>query len=167
MNDNNKPDYVHAVAPWIRGRQIAVYLRGREKPMTGLTVCAVYPSVIVARWNSSTHLIANDQIIAIRFSGDCDPVRDRDHPLHRTTALKRSSEEQRDAPRPYPVPAETGSAPPERVPAFVSGRHAVRQALENTTESLTDPKQLSPASPESNDRSAQRVNTPRQTPETE
>jgi len=71
-----------SIRPYIRGRQISIYLVGREKPMTRLTVCAVFPLVIVARWNSSTHLIPWHNISAIRFSPDCDPCRDINHPLH-------------------------------------------------------------------------------------
>jgi len=159
-NNNHKPDFARAVAPWIRGKQIAVYLRGREKPMTGLTVCAVYPSVIVARWNSSTHLINNEAIIAIRFAPDCDPTRDRDHPLHANVSLRRSAESPQPPPKDYPTPSDNPADALQNDPAYISGAALIRFATEKLTEGLTSPKSLSPGSPTRHDRPAQRVNTP-------
>lgn len=84
MADNNKTPktFLESVAPWIRGYQLSVYVRGREKPVTGLTVCSVQAGVLIGRWNSSTHLIPLDAIAYIRFAPDCDPCREPKHPLH-------------------------------------------------------------------------------------
>jgi len=84
MPNNNKTPktFLELVAPSIRGYQISVYLTGREKPVTGVTVCSVQPRVLIGRWNSSTHLIPLEAIAYIRFAPDCDPVRDPTHPLH-------------------------------------------------------------------------------------
>jgi len=79
---------LQAVAPYIKGKQIAVYLRGREKPLTGLTVCHIWPNLLIARWNSSTHLIPGSQISFIRFAPDCDPCRDINHPLYEIVRTK-------------------------------------------------------------------------------
>ena len=69
MPNANKPPrtFLELVAPWIRGYQLSLYLRGREKPVTGVTVCSVLPGVLIGRWNSSTHLIPLDAISYIRF----------------------------------------------------------------------------------------------------
>lgn len=82
------PGYLMAVRSWIIGQQISVYLRGRDKPMTELTVCAVYPSVLIARANSSTHLIPAQAIITIRYMPDSEPGRNVQHPLHHKVAQK-------------------------------------------------------------------------------
>jgi len=181
-NNNHLIDFGRAVAPWIRGRQISVYLRGRDKPMTGLTVCAVYPSVIVARWNSSTHLIPIVAIVAIRFAPDCDPVRDRDHQLHTNVSLKRDVQQRRDAPRPtdlqkkkhakgpdaapqaeprpYPVPADT---PPDDLQAdrsFISGGRLVHDVLARMAKGAGIRIPAHSGSPTRDDRDTQRVNTP-------
>ena len=85
-------DQVHTflryAAPWIRDCQIAVYLQGRQKPMTELTVCGVYAHILVARANSSTHLIPTDKIVTIRFAPDSEPGRNPNHPLHSTVRRK-------------------------------------------------------------------------------
>ena len=89
MSSNALPHpYLKAIAPYIRGRQIAVYLRGRDKPITELTVCAVYPGVLVCRANSSTHLINPDNILFARFAPDSEPGRDPTHSLHSTVQQK-------------------------------------------------------------------------------
>lgn len=84
MPNNHKTmkTFLESVAPWIRGYQLSVYLRGRDKPVTGVTVCSVQPGVLIGRWNSSTHLIPLEAIAYIRFAPDCDPCRDPAHPLH-------------------------------------------------------------------------------------
>jgi len=89
-NNNKSPKtFLQEVAPWIRGHQLSVYVRGREKPLTGVTVCAVQPGVLIGRWNSSTHLIPLEAITYIRFAPDCDPCRDPTHPLHDTVQSHR------------------------------------------------------------------------------
>jgi len=181
-NNNHSPDFARAVAPWIRGRQVSIYLRDRQKPMTALTVCAVYPSVIVARWNSSTHLIPNDAIVAIRFAPDCDPTRDRDHPLHTNVTLKTDVQQRRDAPRPtdlqkknhaagadatpqaepkpYPVAAETppDDLQPER--DFISGGRLVHDVLARMARTAGIQVPAHSGSPRRDDRHTQRVNIP-------
>jgi len=87
-DNNNGASFLKAIAPWLKGCQIAVYLRGREKPMTELTVCGVYASVLVCRANSSTHLIPREQIVTIRFMPDSEPGRNVNHPLHSLVAQK-------------------------------------------------------------------------------
>lgn len=76
------PTFCEEIAPWVRGRKLAVYLRGRSKPWTGLVVKYVGRQTIVARWNSSTHLIPLGAIDGIRYAPDNDPCRDVTHPLH-------------------------------------------------------------------------------------
>lgn len=165
MNKNNhKPDYAKAIAPWIRGKQIAVYLRGRQAPMTGLTVCAIYPSVLVARWNSSTHLINNEAIVAIRFHGDCDPVRDRDHPLHANVSLRRSADSQQPPPKDYPKPPQPDAEALDKDPAYISGAALMRFAVEKLTNAVTQPQSLARGSSESDASSGQRVTTPANRP---
>lgn len=80
--------YLAAIAGHIRGRQIAVYLRGRDGPITELTVCGVYPHLLLCRANSSTHLINPENILFIRFAPDSEPGRDPTHPLHAAVAQK-------------------------------------------------------------------------------
>jgi len=107
MANNNKSvkTFLECVAPWIRGYQIAVYVRGREKPLTGLTVCSVSAGVLVGRWNSSTHLIPLDAIAYIRFAPDCDPCREPTHPLHATVQTHRPGDARGQAPaKPYRFP---------------------------------------------------------------
>lgn len=102
MNSNNNgASLLKAIAPWIKGCQIAVYLRGRQAPMVGLTVCGVYASVLVCRVNSSTYLIPREQIITVRFMPDSEPGRNVNHPLHSLVAQKgtHSLTGGRDAPR--------------------------------------------------------------------
>lgn len=77
-----------AVRSSILGRQIAVYMIGRQKPMTELTVCQITPELLIARANGSTHLINPRHILCIRFAPDSEPGRDRHHPLHDTVAQK-------------------------------------------------------------------------------
>lgn len=74
--------FLDTIRPWIQGEQISLYLEGRVKPVTGVTVCSVSPGVLVGRWNSSTHLIPLDKILYVRFSPDSDPCRRPEHPLH-------------------------------------------------------------------------------------
>ncbi|MBA7618446.1 hypothetical protein ES703_25772 [subsurface metagenome] len=87
-DNNNGASFLKAIAGWLKGCQIAVYVRGRQKPMTGLSVCGVYPSVLVCRANSSTHLIPREQIVTIRFMPDSEPGRNVNHPLHSLVAQK-------------------------------------------------------------------------------
>lgn len=70
-----------ALLPLIRGSVIAVYLAGREKPMTGLVVCGFAGPILIARSNSSTHLIPVDGIRCIRFAPDSEPGRSPRHKL--------------------------------------------------------------------------------------
>ncbi len=70
-----------ALLPLIRGSVIAVYLAGREKPMTGLVVCGFAGPILIARSNSSTHLIPVDGIRCIRFAPDSEPGRSPGHKL--------------------------------------------------------------------------------------
>lgn len=76
------PTFLTEIAPYVRGKKLAIYLRGRDKPITGLTVKHIQRRTIIARWNSSTHLIPLDSIAFIRFAPDCDPCRDTAHPLN-------------------------------------------------------------------------------------
>jgi hypothetical protein len=69
---------------YTRGDQVNVYLVGREKPLTGLTVCQVTATTLIARWNSSTHLIPVSRIAFVRYAPDADPCRRPDHKLHNT-----------------------------------------------------------------------------------
>ena len=104
MNNNKKPlkTFLEDVAPWIRGYQIAVYLKGRDKPATGVTVCSVQPRVLIGRWNSSTHLFPLEAIAYIRFAPDCDPCRDPTHPLHGTVQTHRPGDHRGQPPaKPY------------------------------------------------------------------
>jgi len=80
--NKNSKTYLDSIKPWIQGEQISLYLWGRVKPVTGVTVCSVSSDVLIGRWNSSTHLIAGDKILYIRFGPDSDPCRRPDHPLH-------------------------------------------------------------------------------------
>jgi len=80
--------YLAAIAHHIRGCQIAVYLRGRDKPMTELTVCGVYPHLLLCRANNSTHLINPENILCVRFAPDSEPGRDPNHPLHNQVQQK-------------------------------------------------------------------------------
>jgi len=157
---NHKPDFAKAIAPWVRGKQIAVYLRGREKPMTGLTVCAVYPSVLVARWESSTHLINNEAIVTIRFAPDCDPIRDRNHPLHANVSLPRDTDSRPPPAKDYPKPSEPAANAPERDHGFIAGRELMPDVLAKLGKSLQTPQQRPPRQPSSHARSPQRVKTP-------
>jgi len=87
MNQNqHAKTFIEAVTPHIKGRQISVYLLGRQPPMTELTVCAVDPHVLIARANNSTHLINPAHISAIRFAPDSEPGRQINHPLHSLVA---------------------------------------------------------------------------------
>jgi len=89
-NNNKSPKtYLDSIKPWIQGEQISLYLQGRVAPVTGVTVCSVSSDVLVGRWNSSTHLIAGDKILYIRFGPDSDPCRRPDHPLHNTVQSHR------------------------------------------------------------------------------
>lgn len=84
--DHNR--YLAAIAGYIRGKQIAVYLRGRDKPITELTVCGVYPNLLLCRANSSTHLVNPENILFIRFAPDSEPGRDVNHSLHSAVSQK-------------------------------------------------------------------------------
>jgi len=77
-----------ALLPLIRGSVVAVYLAGREKPMTGLAVCGFAGPVLIARSNSSTHLIPVDGIRCIRFAPDHEPGRDPKHKLFAIVSQK-------------------------------------------------------------------------------
>jgi len=104
MPNNNKTPktFLENVAPWIRGHQLSIYVRGRDKPLTGVTVCLVQPGVLIGRWNSSTHLIPLEAITYIRFAPDCDPCRDPKHPLHDTVQSHRPQGSQWQPPaKPY------------------------------------------------------------------
>jgi len=159
-NNTHKPDFAKAIAPWVRGKQISVYLRGRQTPMTGLTVCAVYPSVLVARWQSSTHLINNEAIVAIRFSPDCDPVRDRNHPLHSNVTLPRDTDSRPPPAKDYPKPAEPAADALQDTAGFITGRALMSEVLAKLGKSLETPQQRSPGQPSSDAGSPQRVKTP-------
>lgn len=84
MPNNNKTPktFLDRIKPWIQGEQISVYLQGRAKPVSGVTVCSVSSDVLIGRWNSSTHLIPLEAIAYIRFAPDSDPCRRPQHPLH-------------------------------------------------------------------------------------
>lgn len=84
MNQRPKqpPTFLQEIAPYVRGKKLAIYLRGRDTPITGLIVKHLQPRTLIARWNSSTHLIPLDAIAFIRFAPDCDPCRDSTHTLH-------------------------------------------------------------------------------------
>lgn len=98
------PTFLTETAPWIRGRKIAVYLRGRPKPWTGLTVKHVGRRCIVARWNSSTHIIPLSAIDGIRFAPDNDPTRVTTHPLHHTVNDRQPVPPNDAPPKPYDIP---------------------------------------------------------------
>lgn len=100
-DNNNGASFLKAIAPWVKGSQVSVYLRGRQAPMVGLTVCGVYASVLVCRVNSSTYLIPSEQIVTVRFMPDSEPGRNVQHPLHHTVAQKgtQAITGGRDAPR--------------------------------------------------------------------
>lgn len=101
-NDKTVKTFLQLVAPWIKGCQISVYVHGREKPLTGVTVCAVFPGVLIGRWSNSTHLIPLDAITYIRFMPDCDPCRQPPHPLHDTVATNRPGDRRGFTPaKPY------------------------------------------------------------------
>lgn len=90
MNEKHPAkSFLDSIKPWIQGEQISVYLQGRVKPVTGVTVCSVSSGVLVGRWNSSTHLIPLDKILYVRFAPDSDPCRRPEHPLHNTVQSHR------------------------------------------------------------------------------
>lgn len=99
-NRTHPPGFLEEIAPWIRGKKLAIYLRGRPKPWTGLIIKYVGHSTIVARWNSSTHLIPRAAIDGIRFAPDCDPCRDTQHSLHLCMS-SRSGVPPQTPPKPY------------------------------------------------------------------
>ena len=110
--DNGKPrSFTQAVAKWIRGRQVNIYVLGRAKPLTNLTVCSISDAVWVCRWNGSTHLIPPHKIIFIRWPPGRDPYDHPDHPLHETvkTGLRRTG---RAAPVGIPDGLKRGDAMP-------------------------------------------------------
>lgn len=76
------PSFLKEIAPWIRGKKLAIYLQGRNTPITGLTIKYIGHDVIVARWNSSTHLIPLHAVAYMRFAPDNDPCRDPTHTLN-------------------------------------------------------------------------------------
>lgn len=78
-----------ALLPLIRGSVVAVYLAGRDKPMTGLSVCGFAGPVLIARANGSTHLIPSSAIVCIRFAPDCEPGRDPKHKLYALVSQRR------------------------------------------------------------------------------
>lgn len=119
MNGNgSKRTFGQAVAKWIGGRQVSIYLKNRPKPLTGLTVCSISPAVWVCRWNGSTHLIPTHNISYLRFPPDQDPYDHPDHPLHETvkTGLRRTG-------RPAPVGIPDGLKRGDSLPIgdFLSG----------------------------------------------
>lgn len=108
---NQPKTFASTIAPWVTGRQISVYLSGRTAPMTGLTVIQCQDPVLIARWNSSTHLIPLRAIVAIRFAPDAEPCRNPDHPLSSVVNRRRTP------------PAPQKSSPPstdQRVAGVVS-----------------------------------------------
>lgn len=87
MNDKQHPStFLASVATHIKHAQISVYLIGRQPPMTELTVCGVFPHLLVARANGSTHLINPAHISCIRFAPDSEPGRNINHPLYSAVA---------------------------------------------------------------------------------
>jgi len=93
MSNNGKhPTFAQAVGKWVLGRQVNLYLFGRQKPLTGLTVCSISEAVWVCRWNGSTHLVPTKNISYLRFAPDSDPYDHPQHPLHETvkTRLRRT-----------------------------------------------------------------------------
>lgn len=80
--------FLREIAPWILGKNISLYLTGRPKPITDCTVKHVGKTVIVARWNASTHLVPIAKVQYIRFGPDAEPVRDITHPLHTTMTTR-------------------------------------------------------------------------------
>jgi len=89
--DTKPRTFLTEITPWLLGRQVSVYLSGRQAPLTGLTICHIGDHCIVARWNSSTHLIQRSQILFIRFAPDNDPCRDRTHSLHHCVSKHRAT----------------------------------------------------------------------------
>ena len=85
--EHTKTD-LNYLAPWIKGQVVSVYCKGRDRPMTGLYVCAVYPHILVCRANGSTHLFPQGNICCIRYSPDAEPARNPDHPLHSAVRQK-------------------------------------------------------------------------------
>jgi hypothetical protein len=114
---NQPTTFARSVAPWILGRQISVYLQGRPAPMTGLTVLQCQDQVLVARWNSSTHLIPTSAIVAIRFAPDADPCRDINHPLNSVVNRRR---------RPPPPKKSSPPSTDQRVAGVVSVGDLIR-----------------------------------------
>lgn len=93
MNQNSPKvtTFLTEIAPWVRGKMLAIYLKGRDAPITGLVVKHVGPNALIARWNSSTHLVPLNAIAFIRFAPDCDPCRDTKHPLHSCVSTRKPS----------------------------------------------------------------------------
>jgi hypothetical protein len=132
QDNGKKPTFLTETASWIIARQISVYLAGREKPMTDLTVCYVGADVLVCRWNSSTHLIQRSQILAIRFAPDCDPCRDIKHPLHRTVQIPRQTPP-RSHPLPDVEPSEADNTAGLKRLAEINAAIAARRHVKTTT----------------------------------
>lgn len=112
MNNNGKPHtFERAVATWILNRQVSIYLKARQKPLTGLTVCSISEAVWVCRWNGSTHLVPTKNISYLRFPPGSDPYDHPRHPLHETvkTRLRRTG---RSAPVGIPPGLKRGDAMP-------------------------------------------------------
>jgi hypothetical protein len=84
--------FLSEIAPWIRGKSVAIYLRGRPKPITDVSIRLVGKHALIGRWNSSTHLVPLAAIDYIRFSPDCDPCRDPHHPLHLTLNARKPTQ---------------------------------------------------------------------------
>lgn len=113
MHHQAKPPktFLDTIRPWIQGEQISIYLQGRIKPVTGVTVCSVSADVLVGRWNSSTHLIPVDKILYVRFAPDSDPCRRPEHPLHNTVQSRRPQGSHWQPPaKPY-VNSQLGATP--------------------------------------------------------
>jgi hypothetical protein len=104
--DNGRNPFLIEAAPWIRGKNVSLYLHGRDKPITGLTVKHIGHHVLIARWNNSTHIIPADKIAFIRFSPDNDPCRDVTSPLHATVNNR----------KPFAPPIQ-GNPPPANSPS--------------------------------------------------
>ena len=100
--DKRPKTFLDTIRPWIHGEQISIYLEGRIKPVTGVTVCSVSADVLIGRWNSSTHLIPLDKILYVRFAPDSDPCRRPEHPLHNTVQSHRPRDSRWQPPaKPY------------------------------------------------------------------
>jgi len=122
MNNGKHPSFSQAVTKWTLGRQVSIYLKHRQKPLTGLTVCSISPAVWICRWNGSTHLIPTANISFVRFPPGSDPYDHAEHPLHNTvaTGLRRTG-------RKAPVGIPDGLKDPDAIPVGEILRELVRR----------------------------------------